>query len=190
MSYRLCSDCEKNITCHNQVLPELIGQAKTSDLVGVHNYAEYAKMTDITVFYHYFFEDRALARIILQEGIVKSRICCMCVSCINNYLNSATPHYGDGAYGTANDALCPDSGSNPLSIARAHGIDFENRPYRAVVKIKNPSAFIKFKGTGGVLRSQPDNGAVLARGELYAHSINDAEVIRLEFWDGKEWMPF
>ena len=190
MSYHLCSTCIDNTPCTGISVINLVGQAIASELIGLHGQAEIDTLNDTTVFYHYFYNDAALAQKILQERVVKSRIQCMCINCINNYLHSGIPHYGDGAYGTVNEALCPDETQNPVSISRAHGIDFKNRPYRAVVKLKSPTAFVKFDKTGGVLRSQPELGITLVRGELCAHSIDDAEVIRVEFWNGSDWLHF
>ncbi len=192
MTDKFCDNCRENpISIPYETSP--IGQATDEDLLrGEHECFENFGIEQINKFYHYFVADDNILNKIITTKVIKSRTYCMCENCINRSMFSEEPHYGDGAYGTANPLFYPDDTRNPISIVRAHGISFNERIYRAVVRIKRPQVFRKFRRTGGVVRSQPSVECELTRYNLIAFDISEAEVIRIERWNESEseWIPF
>lgn len=185
----LCNDCLAN-ACMAPVDLDISGTANKQDLQSAnHAEAEYKNIDEIVEFYHYFYNDPTIVTAIQFERITKSKIKCACENCIITSLNTITPHYGDGAYGTCNTNIKPQTNANPQTIIDAHGLgpNIEKRILRAVLRLNNPSAFRKFQETGGVLRSKPDPNIKLQRDSLIGHNIEDAEVIRIERWDGQVW---
>lgn len=160
-------------------------------MVGACEEAERLEIDEVTTFYHYFYDSSGTARKIQESGVVASRAKCMCTECIKRSLTTSQPHYGDGAYGTANGSFQPHD-EEPVSVLRAHGFtDLKNRTLRAVLRLKNPDAFRKFPNTGGILRSHPSPTEQLMRDNLCYHSIEDAYVLRIETWSDEdgEWIP-
>jgi hypothetical protein len=187
MTFNYCDHC-KEVT---EGIPEDIdikGTATESDLeLPGHNEAEIHILLPGDEVYHYFDDETTLYKI-AGERIIKSYAKLACQTCLANSINTDLPHYGDGAYATANGSLIPKEKENPSSIIRAHGIYYwEKRVFRAVIRINNPKGFKKYYQTGGVVRSIPQNGVSIKRGEFISHSIDDGEVIRFEKWNGTDW---
>ncbi len=164
---------------------DLIGQATDIDL----ERPEYISSEMITLeksytFYHYFPDKADVFNSIKTSLSIGSRALCKCVDCLKQSMITDNPHYGDGAYGTFNESFSPTTPCD--SVVKSHGIDFRDRPYRAVVIINDPNSFVKFPKTGGVLRNIPSD--TLTRFELVMLSLTQGQVIRIEKWDGSEWI--
>lgn len=165
---------------------DLKGQATTTDLCGSSDVeAENAVLVEGTEFYHYFSSGRELFDSIKTMRRIASRAHCKCSDCLRRSMTTREPHYGDGAYGTLNTGIEPTRGFDP--VVAAHGINPGMLPFRAVVRLINPSEFVKFQGTGGVVRSCPVGP--LTRDELVFTEDTQAIVIRIEKWDGQKWVP-
>lgn len=186
-----CGACRDNLVCEGSNDEEFCGQASATDTVGMHEEAERLGIFEVITFYHYFFNSPGKARMIAESEVVASRVKCICTACITRSLDTSEPHYGDGAYGTANGNLSPKD-EEPVSILRAHGFNnLKERTHRAVLRLDNPDAFRKFSNTGGVIRSHPDKTERLSRNELCYHRIEDAHIIRIDTWSETrgEWVP-
>lgn len=185
MTNDYCDDCWNNPVTTSYVIP-LVGQAIDTDLndMGCHRNAEDFQLEDGETFYHYFADKPEVFSSINLQRTIASRAYCKCSDCLNRSMKTDVPHYGDGAYGTANSGFCPHSQID--SVTLAHGINFAILPFRAVIMIHNPTSFVKFDRTGGVIRSIPQEK--LTRNDLVFMTLAQGEVLRIERWNGTEWI--
>lgn len=139
--------------------------------------------------YHYFEGDRALvgeegttllARI-LETRRIGSRVRCFTREQILASLGTASPHYGDGAYATARDALR----EAPAEVQRAHGLSSATMAYRAVLLVHDRVRLRKFHQTAGVTRSWPRG--TLRMDDLEFFDPADVEMLYVQRWDGASW---
>lgn len=180
-----CRYCWNNPITEPYIL-ELIGQATSQDLSKPHHKeAEEATINQNIHFYHYFMDSAEIFNKIKTMLTIGSKAHCKCNNCLSKSMNSDNPHYGDGAYGTLNDSFSPMTDND--SVTGAHGLNFFYLPFRAVVLLKKSADFIKFAKTGGVLRSIPKR--TLTRFELLMLEPKQGQVIRIEKWNGNDWVP-
>jgi hypothetical protein len=173
-----------------EMIPEdhdVIGQVSDTDIHKVLRYEDHA-LEEGDYLYHYFADNDIYLEFIKKNLVTSSTAQCMCKECIERSMETEEPHYGDGAYATLNHTFSPQL-TVINSVTRAHGIKFEERHFRAKIRIINPSAFRKFQRTGGVVRSILPKDKIVLRGKYYYFSRGDAMVISIEEWDGTRWMP-
>ncbi|MBA2876908.1 hypothetical protein [Thermaerobacillus caldiproteolyticus] len=180
-----CNVCEKwgiPPEPHLHIEEDVEGLLEITDLEKNENTleAENAELSEAIV-YRYVWSPSDLFKIASSQ-LIASVAKCFCINCIN-YSLSFIPHYGDGAYCTANEQLKLES----PRVIHAHGIDIRGMNYRVVMRVKNISGFKKIKKTAGVIRSVPI-GKKLYVGQLVFCDEKAIKIIGFQKWDGKEWI--
>ncbi|WP_409292763.1 hypothetical protein [Peribacillus sp. SCS-37] len=180
-----CNTCETWGTephPHNHIEEEVEGLLELIDLNRSDNTytAENAKLRE-SIIYRYVWSPSDLFKIDSSQSIA-SVAHCLCINCIK-YSLSFVPHYGDGAYCTANEHLKLE---HPR-VVHSHGIDIRDMNYRIVMRIRDTAKFKKISKTAGVIRSIPE-GQELYVGGLVFSEKNTIKVIGFQEWNGHEWV--
>jgi hypothetical protein len=180
-----CKSCEEwgvRPHPHNHIEEDVEGLLEIFDLKKSQNtyIAENTILSD-SIIYRYVWSPSDLFKIDSSQSIA-SVAKCLCINCIN-YSLSFVPHYGDGAYCTANENLKLE---NPR-VVHSHGIDIREMNFRVVMRIRDNAKFKKIRKTAGVIRSIPEGQELFVDGLVFSDK-NSIKVIGFQEWNGEEWV--